>query len=220
MLKLIYNAPQPLHQVAPKIHREDYTPISGLSPAVLLSHYQEIAPNLYAFKFYDVHHELSCEINLELKSNFLLSEKTDDEDYLVPVLTGEFPSIDVERLQRKVPWDDYLHVILVIRFHLKILEQLLLFCKEKDTVNLILTFEDANLDYMEVFRHFVSLETQIQTTKGEQTEIVIPCNGETYGALLNFMGRLGHDFRQNLWRDQKSNPAYRHYLKHLSLLEF
>jgi hypothetical protein len=159
-------------------------------------------------------------MTLELKSNFALSEKTGEGGYFVPVLTGDFPNIDVQQLQRKVPWDDYLHVVLIIRFHLKILEQLLLFCKEKNAANLFLSFEEANLDYMEVFRHFFIFEAEVLTPKGDQTEIVIPINGETYGELFKFMNRLGHDFRQNLWSDQKINPAYRQYLKYLSLLEF
>lgn len=220
MLELVHNTPQLLKDVIPGKHNDERIPLNGLSPATLLSHYQEISPNLYVFRFRDAHHELSCEITLELKSNFALSGKMGEGDYLVPVLTGDFPSIDVQQLQRKVPWDDYLHVVLTIRFHLKILEQLLLFCKEKHAANLSLSFEEANLDYMEVFRHFFIFKTEVLTPKGEQTEIVIPINSETYGELFKFMNRLSHDFRQNLWRDQKINPAYRQYLKYLSLLEF
>jgi hypothetical protein len=108
----------------------------------------------------------------------------------------------------------------MIRFHLKILEQLLLFCQEREVINLTLTFEEANLDYMEVFRHFFIVEAQISTVRGEQTEVLIPANDETYDELIKFMDRLGHDFRQNLWRDQKINPAFRQYLKYLSLPEF
>ena len=217
MLKLVHNAPQTLQGIN---HNDEHSLLNKLSPATLLSHYQEISPNLYVFRFHDTHHDLGCEITLEMKSNFTLSEETGEEGYFVPVLTGEFPNIDIQRLQRKVPWDDYLHVVLVIRFHLKILEQFLLFCKEKNVINLFLSFEEANLDYMEVFRRFFIFEAQLLTPRGEQTEIVIPINGETYGELLNFMIRLSHDFHQNLWRDQKTNPAYRHYLKYLSLLEF
>jgi|GEM_PF-3391061 len=218
MLKLIHSASRSFQQN--ENHREGYVPLNGLSPATLLCHYQEISPNLYTFKFYDTHHELACEITSELKNHFTFSEKPGGEGYLVAVLKGEFPNIDVQRLQRKVPWDDYLHVILVMRFHLKILEQFLLFCKERNVANLALIFGEINLDYMEVFRRFFIAEAQVQTSRGEQREITISANGETYGELLKFINQLGHDFRQNLWRHQKTNPAYRHYLKYLSLLEF
>jgi len=219
MLKLIHNVSK-THQSLPGNHNNEHTPLNELSPTTFLSHWKEISPNLCIFRFHDLHHDLSCEMILELKSNFVPSEKKGEKDHFVLVLTGGFPDIDIQRLQRKVPWDDYLHVALVIRFHLKILEQLLLFCKERDVTNLFLRFGEDNLDYMEVFRHFYSFEAQVLTPKGEQTEIVIPTNSETYNELFNFMGRLGHDFRQNLWRDQKINPAYRQYLKYLSLPEF
>ncbi len=221
MLKLIPNAPKALQQNSSGNHKEEHTPPNNFSPASLLSHFQELSKNLYVFSFHDIHHELSCEITLELKNNFALTEKDGHEDsHFVPVLSGDFPTIDLQRLQCKVPWDDYLHVLLVIRFHLKILEQLLLFCQEKDVLNLTLTFEEANLDYMEVFRHFFIAEAQVLTATGEQTKVLIPANEETYEELFQFMERLAHDFRQNLWRDQKINPAFRQYLKYLSLPEF
>lgn len=220
MLELIHNVHQVTQQDVPETYKEEHVPVTGLSSATVLSHYQEISPNLYIFRFHDAHHELSCSLTLEMKNNFAVSEKTGIEDYLVPIFTGEFPTIDTLRLQRKVPWDDYLHVILMIRFHLKILEQLLLFCEEKNAIRLFLSFEEVNLDYMEVFRHFFSVETQVLTPRGKQTEIVIFIADGIYDKLLNFMNRLSHDFYQNLWRDQKVNPAYRQYLKYLSLLEF
>ncbi|MGV8947918.1 MAG: hypothetical protein ACOH2E_00895 [Candidatus Paracaedibacter sp.] len=220
MLKLVHNAHQILQQDDLETYKEGHVPVTGLSPATILSHYQEISPNLYIFRFHDFHHKLSCILTLEMKSNFAVSGKISIEDCLVPVLTGEFPIIDTQRLLRNVPWDDYIHLVLMIRFHLKILEQLLIFCEEKNVTILFLSFEEANLDYMEVFRHFFSVESQVLTSRGKQTEIIIPMADEIYGKLLNFMNRLRHDFHQNLWRDQKNNPAYRQYLKYLSLPEF
>lgn len=221
MLKLISDSPEALQRNTPGNHQEEYTPLCEFSPASFLSHFQEISSNLYVFKFNDVHHELSCGITLELKNNFVCSREDDNEEgHLVPILIGDFPSIDIQQLQCKVAWDDYLHVLLTMRFHLKILEQLLSFCQKKEVTYLTLTFGESNLDYMEVFRHFLIAEAPIYTARGEQTQILILANDETYDELSKFMDRLAHDFRQNLWRNQKVNPAFRQYLKYSPLLEF
>jgi hypothetical protein len=130
----------------------------------------------------------------------------------VPVITCDFPHIDVQKLQEKVLGDQYLQGILMFQFQLRILEQLFLFCEGKDAVNLILTIHDADLDYLEIYRRFVISEEEIITERGEQTEIVISTDIETYDEVLDFMDRVDRDLRRTLWRGQKVNPAFQKYL--------
>lgn len=180
--------------------------------------FQEFSPNLYVFRAKDLYHELACEMTLERQESFAYSdEASEEEDYLIPIMSCNFPSINVQRFNEKVCWDQYLQGILMFQFQLKILEQLFLFCEDKDAVNLILTFNDADLDYLEVYRRFFISEEQVMTARGEQTEIVIPTDVETYDELVDFMDKVDRDFRRTLWRDQKVNSAFREYLKRYSL---
>lgn len=102
------------------------------------------------------------------------------------------------------------------RFQLKILDQILLFCDEKDAVNLTLSISDSDLDYLEIYRRFFTSEEKVITARGEQTQIVIPTDIETYDGVLDFIDEIDKSFRQSLWHGQKINPAFRKYLIHYS----
>lgn len=219
MLKLVINNPNLLNENV-SLQGCDIKPAiqNALSENSFLFDVQEISPNLYTFIAQDSDHELSCQMTLERKEHFICSgELGGVGGCLVSVMVGDFPHIDVQRLREKVLGDDYLQGILMFQFQLKILEQLLLLCDDKDAVNLALTIHDADLDYFEIYQRFVISYEEVTMTGGEQIEIVIPTDIETYDEILDFIDKIDKDLHQSLWRDQKDNPAFREYLKSYSL---
>jgi hypothetical protein len=122
----------------------------------------------------------------------------------------------VQKFNAKVGFDAYLQGVVIFQFQLKILEQLLLFCGEKASVNLILTVNDANLDYLDyldIYSRFITSAKKVTSAKEEQTESVIPTDVETYEEVVDFMNEVEKQFRKTLWREQTVNLAFREYLK-------
>ncbi|MGV8948694.1 MAG: hypothetical protein ACOH2E_04925 [Candidatus Paracaedibacter sp.] len=181
-----------------------------------LVHIQEFSPNLYTFMAKDYTHELLCKITLEVKE-VLVSLEEESGGYLAPVVSCSLPSINLQNLNEKTGFDSYLQELLMGQFQLKILEQLLLFCEQNDAVHLILTLNDtvngADLDYLKFYRRFLVSEEQVTTSRGEETQIVIPTDMDTYDNVIDFMDKIDREFRCALWRGQSVNTAFRDYLK-------
>ena len=173
--------------------------------------FQEISLGIFIARFRDTFHELFFEITLELKDSLLASD--DEEQYIERILVGNFHSVDVQRLQQKVHWDEYLQGMILIQFQLKILEQLLLFCEEKHTTYLFLIFNEANQDYIEIYQRFIISKEEILSNHGEKIRISLPTDVSVYDELIDFMEEVDQSFRQTLWTEQRNNPIYREYLK-------
>jgi len=182
--------------------------------------FQEISSGIYIARFQDTFHELSCEFTLELKESFVPSEDETEESFIQPVLVGNFPSIDIQRFQQKILWDEYLQGMILIKFQLKILEKLLLFCEDKKAPYLFLTFNEANQDYLEIYQCFIISEEENLSTDGELTEITIPSDVSVYDDLIDLTNEVDHKFRKTLWGEQRVNPTFRHYLKSHAILKF
>ena len=214
MLKLIVNNTHPIYgSVLSKDLEAKQTPTLSLPLNTFLVDIREFSQNLYIFRAQDFTQDLTCEMTLELSEGFvILQEDEGEEESLAPLMTGNFPSIDISRFNEKVYFDEYLHGILMVQFQLKILEKLFLFCEEKDAVNLTLTFNEKDLDYLEIYRRFSVPEEEFVTSRGVQTKIVIQTDVETYDDVIDFMDDVDTDLRQTLWHGQKSNPAFRKYL--------
>ncbi|MBX9804156.1 MAG: hypothetical protein K2Y18_00185 [Alphaproteobacteria bacterium] len=219
MLKLIVNNTHPIYgSVLSKDLEAKQTPTLSPPLNTFLVDIREFSQNLYIFRAQDFTQDLTCEMTLELSEGFAVSPKDgEEEEYLVPIMTCNFPSINESQFNEKVYWDEYLQGILMVQFQLKILEQLFLFCEEKEAVTLTLTFDETKIDYLEIYRGFFTSEEEIITTRGVQTQIVIPTDVETYDEVIDFMDDVDRDLRQTLWRGQKSNPAFRKYLLDHSL---
>ncbi len=214
MLKLVINNTQPYNK-EPSFQSDRLNNASLTIPPQdpFLIHSRQIAHNLYTFSAHDSGHGLFCEMNVEIKESYTYSQEAGEErKYLVPMAFCNFPNIDTQRLNKKVCWDEYLQGSIMVQFQLKILEQLLLFCDEKDATHLILTINDVNDDYIEIYRPFALSEEQVITTEGEQTEIVISIDVETYDEAVDFMDKFDMDFQKTLWFHQKANPIFRKYL--------
>jgi len=182
-----------------------------------LVHIQEFSPNLHIFMAKDYTHELLCEMALEVKEIFIsLEEEGESGGYLASVVACSFPPISLQKLNEKTSFDGYLQELLMGQFQLKILEQLLLFCEQKDAAHLLLTLNDpvneADLDYLKFYRRFLISEEQVTTSRGEETQIMIPTDVGTYDNVIDFMDKIDREFRSALWRGQSINPAFRAYL--------
>ncbi|MBM3633522.1 MAG: hypothetical protein FJX03_07490 [Alphaproteobacteria bacterium] len=220
MFKLIVNAID-LHRGSSISHDFDAKPAPLTSPLqkTFLTDFQSFSENLYVFRAQDFDLQLTCEMTLELKEALTCSpEEGDEGEYLMPILSCNFPRIDTRRFNEKVCWDEYLQGMLMVQFQLKVLEQLFLFCEEKGAVNLMLTFNETNLDYLEIFQRFIISEEQVTIAEDELTIVGIPTHVENYDAVVDFMDDLDKNLYQTMWRDQKVNPAFRNYLIEHSLL--
>ena len=188
---------------------------ASLSHSFLVD-FQEFSPYLHVFRAKDYTHGLLCEMTLEVKEIFVTREEGKEGGYLTPVAACSFPAISLQKLHEKTCFDGYLQDLLMGQFQLKILEQLLLFCEEKDATHLILTVNDAvhgaGLDYLKLYRFFLVSEEQVATSRGEETQIMIPADAETYDKVIDFMDKIDREFRCALWRGQSINPAFRDYL--------
>jgi hypothetical protein len=199
----------------------------ALSPKVLLERlflydFREITPDLFVLRCQDFSHRLACEMTLERKQRLAYSESSegDNEGYgFVTVISGDFPTIDIQRFIEKVN-DDYLVDVILTRFHLNLLEQLLVFSRSKEATHLVLTIDMDKLNNVDIYRDFVIFEDDVMTSIGEQREIIIPTDTGTFVTLLDSMKKLDQKFQQTLWREQKNNSTLRKYLKFQSLLEF
>ena len=220
MLKLVINNSALISKGALSKQSEKIDDDFETSPiGTLLFDCIQIASSLYIFRARDLDHNLTCEMSLELTEGFAFSR--DDprgKKYFNPIMACNFPSIDVSRFNEKVCWDEYLQGTLMLQFQLKILEQLLLFCEEKDAAQLVLVINNVNYDDLEIYRHFAVTEEQGIVAGGGHTKIVIPTDREAYDEVIEFMDKVDEDFRQTLWRHQKANPTFRKYLRDHALL--
>ena len=209
MLNLIINNIHPLKgNILPQ--KREAPPLSDS----FIFDFQEFSAHLHAFRVKDFTHELDCELILEVKKSFVsLDEESEEGYYLVPVVACSFPPVNLQRFNEKTGFDTYFQRLIMAQFQLNILEQLLLFCEQKDAANLALTINDNNLGYLEIYSRFFVSARQVTTEKGEQTEIMIPTDANTYDRVVDFIDKIDREFRCALWRMQSCNPVIREYLK-------
>jgi hypothetical protein len=175
--------------------------------------FQSFSPNLSIFRSKNSVHELSCEMTLEVKEVFVsLEDEGEEGGYFAPAVSCSFPAISLEKLNKKISFESYIQGILRRQFCLNILEQLLLFCHEKEAVKLVLNINDTELDHLEIYSRFFISEERIVTEQGERTQVIIPTDVHTYDEIIDFMDDLEKDFIKILWREQKTNPAFQEYL--------
>lgn len=213
MLRLIPNSSQPVYKghSCQMIENKIPAPKGPLQNSFLWD-FQEISPGIYIARFQDTFHELSCKVALELKESFIPSGGQ-ERGYFELILAADFPSIDIQLLQQKALWDEYLYGTLLIQFQLKVLEQLLLFCEDRDATHIFLSFNEANHDYIEIYQRFIISEEEIPSNHREKIEIIIPTDVSIYDELIDFMEEIDHSFRHTLWREKGVNSIYRQYLK-------
>lgn len=205
-LELVVSNPNPSQEPS----SSQTTSNSQIKPS-FMAEVQLRGPNLYSLLARDPSHYLECELILETEER--------DLDSLEPgAVICHFPNISDEKLQDHIWLDDTLYGIIMIQFQIKLLEQLLLFCATHYASKLMIFADDVQADALGVYQDFLTYKDQTLTYKGEKTEMVIPADQATFDAWVDFMERITIDFRQTLWREQRSNPFIRQYLKNHPLV--
>ena len=100
------------------------------------------------------------------------------------------------------------------------MEQLLLFCSEQCASELTLYMDHDQAEKFGIYESFLTHQGKALTFNGEQTEMVMPADPETFDAWVDFMDKTSRNFRQTLWKDQKENPVIQFYLKSDPQLRF
>lgn len=221
MLYVVPKTPTPAHTESNNSNSiESTNPITPHKQS-FLSDLQEQSTNLFSFYAQDARYDLRCSMLFGIQDVLSTEEPgSHQEEFLIPTIVGDFPSIDGEFLLEKAFGNEYIQGILITRFYLNILEALFLFSEQVNANSLTLTFNDHNLDMIEIYRNFIVSEYQVMSDKGEQTQIRISTDVQTYDALIDHMEKINEDFRKTLWRKQWGNSTIREYLKSYALSDF
>lgn len=164
---------------------------------------KNIGFNIYEMIVQDPSHFLGCSLTLELE------EKLDKAEQRRIIC--HFPSIYGEKLREFIEEDDTLYEVIMIQ--MKILEELLLFCSSHHASQLIIYTDDTQAEELGVYQEFLIYREQTFMKNSEQTKITIPSNRKTFDAWIEFMQETNLKLDQELWRNQRSSLAVRHYLK-------
>ena len=162
---------------------------------------RSIGADIYEMCIQDPFHELACDLILEMENS--MGET---------VVVCHFPAI-LNETNRFLEEDEDLYGAIMLRFQMKVLEQLFLFCTNHNASQLTIYMDDAEAEGFGVYDDFLSHYDEALTENGEKTEMVIPTDRESFDKWLAFMGEMNLKLEQNLWREQRTNPAIRHYLK-------
>jgi len=163
---------------------------------------------LYEMTLQDHFHHLKCNLLLEIEENQYKNK--------LKRIICHFPSICDEQLEEFTEEDDILYWVFMIRFQMKVLEQLLLFCSNCNVSQLIIYTDDMQVGKAGVYQGFLIHligHDQVFRKNDEQTKFVIPSNPETFDAWIRFMQEINIKLGQELWRNQRSSPVIQRYLK-------
>lgn len=201
MLKLIVSNAD-LRAELPPQPQKTITPDSRISFAAEV---RLKGSHLYEMMVQDPSHYLNCDLVLEREESY--------EEYRGGAVICHFPKISDEQLKEFIEEDDTLYEIIMIQFQMKILEQLLLFCANHHASKLIIYTDDAQAEELGIYQDFLIYQDQTCTENGEQMEMIISTDQQTFDAWVDFMKETNLKFQQELWREQRSNPTIRDYLK-------
>jgi hypothetical protein len=157
--------------------------------------------DLYEVSIQDPFHEMECDLIMEI-----------ERDTNETTVACHFPVILSEQ-NKFLDEDETLYGIIAVQFQMNVLEQLFMFCANHNASQLTIYMDDAQAEGFGVYRDFLVYSDENPTDNEEQTEIIIPTDPKTFGKWLTFMQRTNFEFEQDLWREQRLNPAIRHYIK-------
>jgi len=166
---------------------------------------QPKGPFLYIMTAQDPSHYLFCDIVLEVVKNPRNGDTT--------AVICHFPEISDEELYSFIDEEDTLFGILMIEFHMKVLEKLFLFCTTHFASSLVIYTDDTSAGGLEIYREFLACDDQIHRQDDDLTEIVFSVNQQIYREWIDFMNIVSLKLRQSLWQGQRSSYAIRKYLK-------
>ncbi len=187
-------------------------PTEGFSAEVSHVPVKNTPLTLFEMTIKDPSHYLACTLALELEEGL----EEDEEGKVI----CHFPPIQDEPLNKLVMEDETLFGLILVQFQMRVMEQLLLFCSEQCASELTLYMDHDQAEKFGIYESFRTHQGKALTFNGEQTEMVMPADPETFDAWVDFMDKTSRDFRQTLWKDQKENPVIRFYLKSDPQLRF
>jgi len=160
-----------------------------------------IGADVYEMCIQDPFHDLGCDLILDIETS--MGET---------VVVCHFPAI-LNETNRFLDEDEDLYGAIMLRFQMKVLEQLFMFCINHNASQLMIYMDDDQAEGFGVYDDFLSHYDEALTENGEKTEMLIPTDRETFDKWLGFMAEMNLKLEQDLWREQRTNPAIRHYLK-------
>jgi hypothetical protein len=159
------------------------------------------SPDDFIMVAHDPFHYLRCELPLKFEEG---------EEGLS--LVCQFPTIGDDELVDFIEEDEDLLGIVMITFHMHILQNLFSFCAAYKVKNLIIKATDEQFKGLGIYQEFIKHVDKMPTKQGMMMEITIPVHSNSRAECDEFMDDMTTQFRQTLWQDYSSNPAIRNYL--------
>jgi hypothetical protein len=156
------------------------------------------SPYDFVMAAHDPFHFLHCELPLKFEQS---------EEALS--LVCQFPTVCDEELIEFVEEDEDLLGIVLITFHMHILQNLFSFCAAHKVKNLIIKATEEQFKGLGIYQEFIKHVDKIPTKNEIAMEITLPVRVK---ACRESMDDMTTQFRQTLWQDYSSNPAIRNYL--------
>jgi hypothetical protein len=154
----------------------------------------------------DLFHYLHCELPLQFKAN-------EEGKQTSLTLVSNFPTICNEDLVDFIDENEDLLGMILIQFHMHILQNLFLFCHHQGVQSLILEVTEKQFKELGIYREFIRSVEKNSTDEGIRLEITIPFYDSSLMTCSEFMDYIAAKFRKTLWKEQKASPAIRDYLK-------
>ncbi|MGV8947955.1 MAG: hypothetical protein ACOH2E_01090 [Candidatus Paracaedibacter sp.] len=162
---------------------------------------QERGIDVYEMSIKDPFHDLECDLTLDIEVS---SDKK--------VVACHFPLI-LDETNKFLDEDETLYGTIMIKFQMKVLEQLFLFCNGHNASELNIYMDDEQAEGFGIYQEFLSNCAESLAENRAQAEIAILTNPKTFANWCAFMKETNIRLDQDLWREQRSNPAIRRYLK-------
>jgi hypothetical protein len=197
-LKLVVSNPPPAQQKPPLSQ-------CAASKGGVTVNIKKRGLDFYEMTIQDPSHDLECDLTLEIEGDLARPASRS--------VICHFPAILLQEGNQLMGADELLYGLVMVQFQMTILEHLLLFCAKHDASHLVIYMDDDQVEGFEIYEDFLIHQDPTWTKNGEQTEMVIPTNRETINEWMVFMAATTLGFEQELWREQRSNPVIRHYLK-------
>lgn len=175
------------------------------SDAAFYAEIQTKSPQVYEMTAQAPSHYLECRLKLEVMGRYC-------ERHGGGVIC-HFPIIEDEAFNEFVEGDETLYGTLMIQFHMNIMEQLLLFCADHDATGLIIYVDDDQAKELGIYDNLLVHQDQTWTELGEKTVLVIPAHRKAFDQWIDLMQDVNQQLQQDLWLEQRFNPAIRAYLK-------
>ena len=165
---------------------------------------QERGILVYEMSIKDPFHDLACDLILDIEVS---SDKK--------VVACHFPLI-LDETNKFLDEDETLYGTIMVKFQMRVLEQLFLFCNGHNASELNIHMDDEQAEGFGIYQEFLSDCDESLPENTAQAEIVISTDQKMFVKLCAFMEKTNFGLDQDLWREQRSNPAIRRYLKSCS----